>query len=333
METILVLTHADETGSALTKASLEAITAGQRTRSPPQRAARHRHRLRRRNRHLADSSCRPRSAAGRLRRSPSPSRATQPTPPPAKPSAALPAATIVLAPSSSRFARVAAGVAHRLNGCIDTHITASIGGRSRHDRSHPLVLSPAHRSLAHPRRAPLVPAPRRRHARAVRRRAGSTARRRNQSRASPPRAPPSPASARPRQDAQTIRPDAKLLFVAGAGWTKKQPDGQIHVAEAGDLILGFLRAAGASLGSSKSLVDQGGEGQLRPPLPDPSQPDRPNRRNAPPSPRASPPAAMAKSRTSSAGASSANAAPSPSTPTAAGPAAKPTSSTLPTPSR
>ena len=64
----------------------------------------------------------------------------------------------------------------------------------------------------------------------------------------------------PMQDAQTIRPDAKLLFVAGAGWTKKQPDGQTHTNEAGDLILGFVRAAGASLGSSKSLVDQGSEG-------------------------------------------------------------------------
>jgi electron transfer flavoprotein alpha subunit len=64
----------------------------------------------------------------------------------------------------------------------------------------------------------------------------------------------------PTQGAQTIRPDAKMLFVAGAGWTKKQPDGQVHVAEAGELILGFLAATGASLGSSKSLVDQGGEG-------------------------------------------------------------------------
>jgi electron transfer flavoprotein alpha subunit len=64
----------------------------------------------------------------------------------------------------------------------------------------------------------------------------------------------------PAQDAQTIRPDAKMLFVAGAGWTKKQPDGQTHAAEAGELILGFLHATGASLGSSKSLVDQGGEG-------------------------------------------------------------------------
>jgi len=60
---------------------------------------------------------------------------------------------------------------------------------------------------------------------------------------------------------QTIRPDAKLLFVAGAGWTKKQGDGAVHGAEAEELILGFLRASQASLGGSKSLVDLSGEGQ------------------------------------------------------------------------
>ncbi|HYG36086.1 MAG TPA: electron transfer flavoprotein subunit alpha [Clostridia bacterium] len=62
-------------------------------------------------------------------------------------------------------------------------------------------------------------------------------------------------------DAQTIRPEADLLFVAGAGWTKKQADGQPHVGDAEKLILGFLKSARASLGSSKSLVDIGGEGQ------------------------------------------------------------------------
>jgi len=65
----------------------------------------------------------------------------------------------------------------------------------------------------------------------------------------------------PKQDEQTIRPEAKMLFVAGAGWTKKQADGQAHVAEAGSLILNFLRSADASLGSSKSLVDQSSENQ------------------------------------------------------------------------
>ena len=65
----------------------------------------------------------------------------------------------------------------------------------------------------------------------------------------------------PAADAQTIRPDANLLFVAGAGWTKKQADGQTHVKDAEQLIRDFLKAARASLGSSKSLVDLGGEGQ------------------------------------------------------------------------
>jgi electron transfer flavoprotein alpha subunit len=65
----------------------------------------------------------------------------------------------------------------------------------------------------------------------------------------------------PPADAQTIRPDSPFLLVAGAGWTKKQPDGQTKVPEAERLILGFLRATRASLGSSKSLVDLGGEGQ------------------------------------------------------------------------
>ena len=53
----------------------------------------------------------------------------------------------------------------------------------------------------------------------------------------------------------TIRPDAKLLFVAGAGWTKKQADGALHFDEAAATITGFLAKSGASLGSSKSLVD------------------------------------------------------------------------------
>lgn len=68
----------------------------------------------------------------------------------------------------------------------------------------------------------------------------------------------------PAADQQTIRPDAKLLLVAGAGWTKKQADGQVHAQDASDAILGFLDQTKASLGSSKSLVDQSGEGAVLP---------------------------------------------------------------------
>ena len=65
----------------------------------------------------------------------------------------------------------------------------------------------------------------------------------------------------PKSAQKTIRPDAQLLFVAGAGWTKKQKDGAAHIDEAARLILDFVNTAQASLGSSKSLVDISGEGQ------------------------------------------------------------------------
>lgn len=68
----------------------------------------------------------------------------------------------------------------------------------------------------------------------------------------------------PSADAQTIRPEAKLLLVAGAGWGKTQPDGQKHLDDAATLILDLLSATQASLGSSKSLVDQSGEGAALP---------------------------------------------------------------------
>ncbi|HTY20669.1 MAG TPA: hypothetical protein VMC44_03455 [Geobacteraceae bacterium] len=60
---------------------------------------------------------------------------------------------------------------------------------------------------------------------------------------------------------RTIKPDAELLFVAGAGWSKKQADGQIHLKEAEETILAFLKRGNASLGSTKSLVDMSGEGE------------------------------------------------------------------------
>ena len=54
----------------------------------------------------------------------------------------------------------------------------------------------------------------------------------------------------------TIKPDASLLFVAGAGWTKKQADDSLHLEEAANTITDFLGKSKASLGSSKSLVDR-----------------------------------------------------------------------------
>lgn len=257
MESILVLTHADESGSALTRASLEAVAAGIElgaqtggslaigvvavdsnavARSICASGAR------------VFGVCGEAFAQGRY----------------ASDAAACEAlfkaarSTIVLAPGSSRIARVAAGVGHRVGGCVDTHITSIRGGDAieasrwfyrqrieavitRSSRPWFLLLEPGTRAAF----------------------AGTAAEAQvEQVEVALPAMRTTVTGMRvPAQDAQTIRPDAKMLFVAGAGWTKKQADGQAHAAEAGELILNFLRSSGASLGSSKSLVDQGGDGQ------------------------------------------------------------------------
>ncbi|MGC2617170.1 MAG: hypothetical protein WA354_24260, partial [Terracidiphilus sp.] len=166
--------------------------------------------------------------------------------------------TIVLAPGSSRFARVAAGVAHRVGGCVDTHVT-SIGGDSRIEVSRWFYRQRIEAVITRTARPWFLLLE-----------AGTNAPYASETgdvqlepvAAELPVLRTTVTGMRvPAQEAQTIRPEAAMLFVAGAGWTKKQPDGQAHAAEAGDLILGFLHKSGASLGSSKSLVDQGGDGQ------------------------------------------------------------------------
>jgi electron transfer flavoprotein alpha subunit len=172
-------------------------------------------------------------------------------------------ATLIIAPATSRWSRVAAGVAHRLGGRVDTHATALAVNegaitvsrwyyRQRmeaqlHRRQRPWIVTlepgvqpgwaaaPGAIDIAVELINVSIP----------------EAGRRTQvvGRQSPP------------ADVQTIRPDADLLFVAGAGWTKKQSDGTAHAGEAQQTILGFLAATQASLGGTKSLVDLSGEGQ------------------------------------------------------------------------
>ena len=255
MESILVLTHADETGSALTKASLEAVTAGQ------QLAARL-------SAPLAIGVIAA-DATNLCKALPSARLLTVSGDPFAQPRYATDAAacealcrasaaTIVLAPSSSRFARVAAGVAHRLNGLIDTHITA-LGGTESIEATRWFYRQRIEAVLTRDARPWFLLLDSGAHAPFAGAHATVPV---EEIKVELPALRTTVTGIRaPKQDEQTIRPDAKLLFVTGAGWTKKQPDGQIHVAEAADLILGFLRQTGASLGSSKSLVDQGGEGQ------------------------------------------------------------------------
>lgn len=168
-------------------------------------------------------------------------------------------AQIVLVPATSRWLRVTAGVAQRLGGRVDTHVTRVWAERgepsiarwfyrqrieatvARAERPWVIAIEPGtHEAWSGtPSQVTVeqvdVAVP------AIRTRVTGVR---------------SPAGGE-----QTVKPDAELLFVAGAGWTKKQPDGQAHVKDAESLILGFLHASQASLGGSKSLVDQSGEGE------------------------------------------------------------------------
>ncbi|MCX7825531.1 MAG: electron transfer flavoprotein subunit alpha [Verrucomicrobiae bacterium] len=170
-------------------------------------------------------------------------------------------APVIIAPHTSRWGRVLAGVAQRLGGRADTHVTAVslVNGapavtRWYYRQRMEAVLQRAQRPWVIALDPGCV-APWRGEAgtASVEKVAVNLTDAHKRTTVTGVRAP--------KAEEQTIRPDAKLLFVAGAGWTKKQADGQVHVAEAEKLILDFLKLTGASLGSSKSLVDLSGEGQ------------------------------------------------------------------------
>jgi electron transfer flavoprotein alpha subunit len=170
-------------------------------------------------------------------------------------------ATLVIAPATSRWARVLPGVAQRLGGRVDTHVigVAVSNGKPGISRWYyrqrmEATLTRAQRPwviLVDPGSQPACECG-----------AGAAKIEMVAMNLSETCKRTTVVGIRePKADAQTIRPDAQLLFVAGAGWTKKQADGQTHVPEAEKLILNFLKATRASLGSSKSLVDQSAEGQ------------------------------------------------------------------------
>ena len=170
-------------------------------------------------------------------------------------------ATVVLAPATSRCSRSLPGVACRVEGRIDTHVCAvECQGESLHvqrwyyRQRMAATLNRAERPwlmLIEPGLAPAWQGQ------------SGKAELKNLQVSLPASHTRTEVTGfeTPAADAQTIRPDADLLFVAGAGWTKKQSDGQPHVAEAEGIIRDFLGNAKASLGSSKSLVDLSSEGQ------------------------------------------------------------------------
>jgi electron transfer flavoprotein alpha subunit len=258
MESILVLTHADDSGATLTKASLEAVTTGKEL------AARLGVELT-----IGIVAKHANSAASQLATTDSKLLAVQGEPYAqarfSSDAAACEAlwraaqATIVLAPHSSRFARVMAAVAHRVGGTIDTHVTA-IGGTENVEASRWYYRQRIEAALSRSARPWFLLLDAGTHAPFAGERSDANVEEIAIAVELPTMRTEVTGLRAPQQNQQTIRPDAKLLFVAGAGWTKKQPDGQTHVEDAGTLILNFLAASGASLGSSKSLVDQGGDG-------------------------------------------------------------------------
>ncbi|MFZ5929288.1 MAG: electron transfer flavoprotein subunit alpha [Acidobacteriota bacterium] len=164
-------------------------------------------------------------------------------------------APLVLAPDSMRFHRALPGVAERLGAAIDTHVVSVAAdgvverwyyrqrieaSLRRGQRPWILLIEPGSQPAAQPQAAGAAP---------------ELLNVACETRTS------AEGFSTPLAGEQTIRPDAPLLFVAGAGWTKKQKDGAAHVDEAAELILGFVRRTQCSLGSSKSLVDLSGEGE------------------------------------------------------------------------
>jgi len=167
-------------------------------------------------------------------------------------------AAIVIAPSTSRWSRALPGLAFRLDGRVDTHATAlaienGVPAVTRwfYRQRMEGVLTRSQRPWIILLDAGCVPAWSG---------APATAAVETVELAAETRTTVT-GTRSPEAGEQTIRPDAKLLFVAGAGWTKKQSDGATHTPEAEKLILDFLRASRASLGGSKSLVDLSGEGE------------------------------------------------------------------------
>ncbi|HWH60529.1 MAG TPA: hypothetical protein VN682_23075 [Terriglobales bacterium] len=168
---------------------------------------------------------------------------------------------IVIAPGTSRFMRVMAGAAQRLNAHIDTHVTSVEMNEGAVVAKRWLYRQRMEAAIQRDARPWFLVLDSGCHAAWNGAAGAAEVQRLNVD---------LPANAKrttfcevrtPSSSTQTIRPDAKLLFVTGAGWCKKQADGKTHLPEAETTILEFLRNSGASLGGSKSLVDQSGENQ------------------------------------------------------------------------
>lgn len=167
-------------------------------------------------------------------------------------------ATIVIAPADARLNRAMPGVAQRVGGRIDTEVTdlSAVDGAPRVQRWHYRQRMVARLTRAQ-RPWIILVAP---GVFAEWAGAGGTASVEAVAAEGDTRTQVEGVQAAS-AGTQTIRPEADLLLVAGAGWTKAQAGGAARVGEAEELIKTLLDKTSASLGSSKSLVEQSGEGQ------------------------------------------------------------------------
>ncbi|MGD0683339.1 MAG: hypothetical protein ABR990_14965, partial [Terracidiphilus sp.] len=127
-------------------------------------------------------------------------------------------ATIVLVPGTSRFTRVAAGVAHRLGGFIDTHITA-LGGTDTMEASRWFYRQRVEAVISRSVRPWFLLLDAGTHAVFA---GESKPVQIEQVKVELPALRTTVSGFRaPQQGQQTIRPDAKMLLVAGAGSGKQ----------------------------------------------------------------------------------------------------------------
>ena len=168
------------------------------------------------------------------------------------------AATVVVAPASSRVQRFLPGLAARLKGAVDTHVTQVDYADGEIVAMRWLYRQRIEASITRKEGRPWLISLESGCADAVQ--PGAQVEYENV-------AAPEVASRTVVKEVettsggdQTIRPDSDLLLVAGAGWTKKQTSDEIKADKAAALILDFVNRRKASLGSSKSMVDLSTEG-------------------------------------------------------------------------
>lgn len=169
-------------------------------------------------------------------------------------------ASVVVAPGTSRFARILAGVAARLNGRVDAHVTKAVAEGDSPSVSRWFYRQRIEGTIKRTHRPWIIsidpgsqePWKGGKGSAKVESVAATLSDAAKSAKVTGFKAPPA--------DQQTIRPDAEVLLVAGAGWTKKQADGNLHVDDAAKLILDFISKSRASLGGSKSAVDMAGDG-------------------------------------------------------------------------